>query len=186
MNEQLIERIKKCPTLPSLPRVAIEILSLADDPDVAMPAMARIISQDAALVAHTLKTVNPSFYGLSHTISGIDHALVVLGMEGIKTIVLGFSLVADLKKAKPKGGFDHLAYWRRSIYAATAARIFAEQFKVGLVEESFLAALMMDIGMLALDQVLGKEYADVTDRAPSHAGLAPLEMAKLGMTHADV
>jgi len=186
MNDALLQRIKQCPTLPSLPRIAIEVLNMAEDPDVALPAMARIISQDAALVAKTLKTVNSSFYGLSHTISGIEHAVVVLGIEGVKTLVLGFSLVSNLKKAKSRGGFDHLTYWRRSIYAATAARIFAEQFGVTPVEESFLAALLMDIGMLALDQVLGAEYAAITDRAPSHAGLAPMEMAKLGMTHADV
>jgi two-component system cell cycle response regulator len=186
MNDVLMRRIKQCPTLPSLPRVAIEVLKMAEDPKIALPEMARMISQDAALVAKTLRTVNSSFYGLSHTISGVDHALVVLGLDGIKTIVLGFSLVQNLKRAKPKGGFDHLAYWRRSIYAATAARVFAEQFGVAMVEEAFLAALLMDIGMLALDQVLGKEYAEITERAPSHAGLAPLEMAKLGMTHAEV
>src|SRR4051812_31502936 len=186
MNDLLMHRIKQCPSLPSLPRVAIEVLNLAEDPKVALPALARIISQDAALVAKTLRTVNSSFYGLSHKISSIDHALVVLGLEGIKTIVLGFSLVSDLKRVKSRGGFDHLAYWRRSIYAATAAREFAERFGVVLGEESFLAALLMDIGMLALDQVLGKEYAEITDRAPSHAGLPPIEMAKLGMTHAEV
>jgi HD-like signal output (HDOD) protein len=186
MNQALITRIKECPTLPTLPRVAIEILNLAEDPNVALPAMARILSQDAALVAKMLKTVNSPFYGLSHTVSSIDHALVVMGLEGVKTIALGFSLVTDLKAAKPRGGFDHLAYWRRSVYAATAARIFAEQFGVVMIEESFLAALLMDVGMLALDQVLGQEYHQVTSRAPSHAGLAPLEMAKLGMTHADV
>jgi HD-like signal output (HDOD) protein len=181
-----MRRIKQCPTLPTLPRVAIEVLKMAEDPKIALPEMARMISQDPALAAKTLRTVNSSFYGLSNTISGVDHALVVLGLDGIKTIVLGFSLVANLKRAKPKGGFDHLSYWRRSIYAATAARVFAEQFGVAMVEEAFLAALLMDIGMLALDQVLAKEYAEITERAPSHAGLSALEMARLGMTHAEV
>jgi len=73
MNEKLIEKIKQCPTLPSLPRVAIEMLSLAEDPDVALPALARIVSQDPALVAKILKTVNSSFYGLAHTVSSIEH-----------------------------------------------------------------------------------------------------------------
>jgi len=186
MNDKLVEKIKQCPTLPSLPRVAIEMLSLAEDPDVALPALARIVSQDPALVAKILKTVNSSFYGLAHTVSSIEHAVVVLGLEGVKTIVLGFSLISGLKPAQPRGGFDHVAYWRRSVYAATAARIFAEEFKVAPAEEAFLAALLMDIGMLALDQVLGEEYAQVTRRAPSHAGLGPMETAKLGLTHADV
>src|SRR5438105_4496099 len=128
-NQELFDRIKKCPTLPSLPRVAIEILSLAEDPDVALPALARIVSQDPALVAKVLKTVNSSFYGLAHTVSSVEHAVVVLGLEGVKTIVLGFSLISGLKSSASRGGFDHLAYWRRSVYAATAARIFAEDLK---------------------------------------------------------
>src|SRR5687768_13288452 len=138
MNDILIHRIKQCPTLPSLPKVAIDILSLAEDADVALPAMARLIAQDAALTAKTLKTVNSAFYGLSHQVGTIDHALVVLGLEGVKTIVLGLSLVSNLKKPRPRGAFDHVAYWRRSLYGATAARIFAEKFGAP-ADEAFLA-----------------------------------------------
>jgi HD-like signal output (HDOD) protein len=185
MNDILIHQIKQCPTLPSLPKVAIEVLGLAEEPDVALPALAKLISQDAALVARTLKTVNSPFYGLSHTVSTIDHALVVLGLEGVKTIVLGLSLVQNLKKHRARGEFDHVAYWRRSLYAATAARVLAERFGAP-PEEAFLSALLMDVGMLALDQVLGKDYAELSERAAGHAGLPALETARLGMTHADV
>ena len=51
----------------------------------------------------------------------ISHALVILGLQSVKTLVLGFSLVTNLKSNK-NTGFKHLAYWKRSIYAATAAR----------------------------------------------------------------
>src|SRR5690242_2567368 len=101
MNEQLMEQIRQCPTLPSLPRVAVEIIKLTEDADAAIPAMARIVSQDPALVAKVLRTVNSSFYGLSHTISSVEHALVVLGLDGVKTLVLSFSLVSGLKAVTP-------------------------------------------------------------------------------------
>ena len=55
-----------------------------------------------------------------------------------------------------------------------------------MLEEAFLSALLMDIGMLALDQVLGSGYAAITSKAPSHAGLGPMEMVALGTTHAEV
>ena len=45
----------------------------------------------------------------------------ILGLQSVKTLVLGFSLVGNLQKQKSKG-FNHLDYWRRSIYAATAAK----------------------------------------------------------------
>jgi len=101
----------------------------------------------------------------------MDRALVVLGLEGVKTLVLGFSLVGDLKRVKSRGGFDHVAYWRRALYAGTAAKILAEEFRVPLVEEAFLAALLMDIGMLSLDRALGPEYGAIASRAKSHDAL---------------
>jgi HD-like signal output (HDOD) protein len=166
--------------------VAVEVLSLAEDPDVALPSLARVVSRDPALVAKILRTVNSSVYNLSHTIGSVDRALIVLGLEGVKTLVLGFSLVGDLRRVKSRGGFDHLAYWRRSLYAGTAAKILAEEFRVPLVEEAFLAALLMDIGMLSLDRTLGREYGAIASRAKSHDALAKLEQEALGMTHADV
>ena len=186
MNEALIKRILQSPPLPTLPGVAIDVLGLAEDPDVALPALARVVQRDPALVAKILRTVNSSVYHLSHRIGNIDRALVVLGLEGVRTLVLGFSLVGDLKRIKSRGGFDHVAYWRRSLYAGAAARVLAEQFRCPLAQEAFLAELLMDIGMLALDRVLGKEYGQVTGEARSHDELAALEAEAFELTHADV
>ena len=160
MNEQLVDRIRQCPNLPSLPAIAMQVLDLAQKPDVDIAEIARIISKDPALSSKILRTVNSSFYGRSQHVSTISHALVILGLQSVKTLVLGFSLVTNLAKNKSKG-FKHLTYWKRSIFAATAARTIAA--KIGLVqqEEAFLAALLMDIGMLVLDQVLGEQYGEI-------------------------
>src|SRR5215471_1697324 len=125
MNEQLVERIKQCPNLPSLPAIAMQVLEMAQKADVDIAEIARIISKDPALSSKILRTVNSSFYGRSQHVSTISHALVILGLQSVKTLVLGFSLVTNLAKSKGKGGFKHIHYWRRSIYAATAARIIA-------------------------------------------------------------
>src|SRR6476620_2581868 len=163
MNEQLINRIKQCPSLPSLPPIAMQVLDMAQKADVDIAEIARIISKDPALSSKILRTVNSSFYGRSQHVSTISHALVILGLQSVKTLVLGFSLVADPTQTKGKG-FKHLAYWKRSIFAATAGRTIAS--KIGLVqqEEAFLTALLMDIGMLVLDQVLGDQYGEINAR----------------------
>lgn len=185
MNEQLIQRISQCPTLPSLPTIAMQILDLVQRDEVDIAEIARIISKDPALSSKILRTVNSSFYGRSRSISTISHALVILGLQSVKTLVLGFSLVNNLAKNKLKG-FTHLRYWRRSIFAATAARSLAAKLNVVQQEECFLAALLMDIGMLVLDQVLGEPYSQINEQATSHVKLAAVERQSLGMTHADV
>ncbi|HMB96747.1 MAG TPA: GGDEF domain-containing protein, partial [Tepidisphaeraceae bacterium] len=147
--------------------------------------IAAIISKDPALSSKILRTVNSSFYGRSQNVSTISHALVILGLQSVKTLVLSFSLVTNLSKSKSKG-FKHIIYWKRSIYAATAARSLAA--KLGLVqqEEAFLAALLQDIGMLVLDQVIGEKYGELHARTKSHSELPLVESESLGMTHADV
>src|SRR5512144_2153562 len=130
MNEQLIQKIRQCPTLPSLPSIALQVLELAQKQEVDIAEIARIICKDPALSSKILRTVNSSFYGRSQHVSTISHALVILGLQSVKTLVLGFSLVTNLTKDKSKG-FKHMAYWKRSIFAATAARTIAA--RIGLV-----------------------------------------------------
>src|SRR5437660_7142249 len=143
MNEQLINKIKQCPNLPTLPAIAVQVLDLTQKADVDIAEIARIISNDPALPGKILRTVNSSFYGRSQHVSTISHALVILGLQSVKTLVLGFSLVTNLTKSRSKG-FKHLTYWKRSIYAATAARTIAA--KINLVHQAgaLLAELLMN------------------------------------------
>ncbi len=184
MNQELIDRIKQCPNLPSLPTIAMQVLDLAQKSDVDITEIARIITKDPALSTKILRTVNSSFYARSQHVSTISHSLVILGLQSVKTLVLGFSLVTNLKNNK-SSGFKHLAYWKRSIYAATAARTIAGKINIVQQEEAFLAALLKDIGMMVLDQVLGERYGEIVGKCVTHDDVKTAEQEALGMTHAD-
>jgi diguanylate cyclase (GGDEF)-like protein len=68
-----------------------------------------------------------------------------------------------------------------------AARELAVLVKFPLGEEAFLTALLQDIGMLALGQVLGAEYQALLARAgDDNEALAALEYATMGTDHAEV
>jgi diguanylate cyclase (GGDEF)-like protein len=185
MNAELEKKIRQCPSLPSLPTIAVQILDLAGKPNVDIAEIARVISKDPALSTKILRTVNSSFYGRSQHVGTISHALVILGLQSVKTLVLGFSLVTNLSKNKA-GGFDHMKYWRRSIYAATAARTLATKINLVQQEEAFLAALLQDIGMLVLYQVLGAQYSEICGKVANHSELIKAESEALQLTHADV
>ena len=185
MKDELLSRIRSCPNLPSLPAIAMQVLELAKQADVDITEIARIISKDPAMSGKILKTVNSSFYGRSQHVSTISHALVILGLQSVKTLVLGFSLVSNLTRSK-SNGFKHLVYWKRSIFAATAARAIAAKANLVQQEEAFLSALLMDIGMLVLDLVVGERYGAVHAKTVSHEQLAAVETADLGGNHAEV
>ena len=186
MDEKLVQRIKDCSALPSLPAVAMQVLELANKNDADISEIAKVITRDAALSSKILRTVNSSFYGRSQKVATISHSMVILGLQSVKTLVLGFSLVTSLSKKRSKSSFKHVDYWKRSIYAATAARCIAKRTKQIQSEECFLAGLLMDIGMLVLDQTLGEQYSTLIDAAKSHHELTAIENRGLGMNHAEV
>src|SRR5689334_6740322 len=103
MNEQLVERIRNCPSLPSLPTIAVQVLDLTQRNEVDIAEIAKIISKDPALSSKILRTVNSSFYGRSQHVGTISHAMVILGLQSVKSLVLGFSLVTSLANNKSKG-----------------------------------------------------------------------------------
>lgn len=181
----LREKLRDFGSLPSLPAAAMAILELTRRDDSGVDDLAEIIINDPALSSKVLRTVNSSFYGLSQKVSSIQQAVALLGMHTVKTLVLGFSLISGLRSHQ-KVGFDYLAYWRRSMYAAAAARVLASHLAPRRAEDLFVAALLMDLGTLVLDQVLGDPYSALYERAETHADLLIIETHSLGMSHAEV
>src|SRR5262245_323374 len=185
MGSSIRERIQDCSNLPSLPAAALYVLQLTSDEQISVQELTATISKDPALSVKVLRAVNSSFYGLSQRVSTVSQAVVLLGIQTIKTLVLSFSLLNSMRSNKG-GGLNHLQYWRRSMYAAAGARVLAERLLPNHEEDCFIAALLMDVGTLVLDQMLGEQYAVVLEQAPAHPDLIVAEMHHLGITHAEV
>ncbi len=186
MNQELLARLLQSPQLPSLPAIALEVIELVQKKDVNIKQIANTIQHDPALSSKILKTVNSSFYGQAKSISTISQALVVLGLNSVKTLALGFTLVPNLKDSGGNG-FDHFRFWRHSLYAATAAKCLARAARLEFAEQAFLGGLLQDLGMLAMSQTLTKEYPPVlTEAGNDHAALLKVERAKLDTDHAQI
>lgn len=179
-----LDRVLQCPSLPTLPSVALELLELTRDPNVKISAIAKLVKGDVGLAGKVLKTVNSSFFGLKQPCATIDRALAFLGLNTIKSLVLGFSLIESTRGVKPGQGFDLGTYWKRSIYAAAAGKIIAEESNACDPDEAFTGSLFQDMGMFAMHATLGQEYSDCLTSAPScHADLAAHERTRLELTH---
>jgi len=187
MNQEILEKVMRSPRLPSLPAIALEVIELVQQKDVNIKQIANTIQHDPALSTKILKTVNSSFYGQAHSISTISHALVVLGLNSVKTLALGFTLVNNLADSGSEGGFDHLAFWKRSLYSAVAARDLAKAANIVQQEEAFLGGLLQDLGLLAMAQTLGERYDDLlTSIGSQHRLLCEAERKALDTDHAEI
>jgi two-component system cell cycle response regulator len=186
MNNTALTRIMESPQLPTLPAVAVRVLELTSRRDVELSEIAKAVEHDPAIATRVLKTVNSSFYGLTQRVGSIRQALAYLGLETVKGLVLGFSL-ARAFKGEEEVLFDFEDYWRRSIYSASAARALASIVKCGDADEAFLAALVQDVGMIALWNHYGDRYIQVLDLADGdHPKLSGLEHRHFDIDHAEI
>jgi diguanylate cyclase (GGDEF)-like protein len=182
---KLIQQLKSCTSFPTPPAVAMQVVALAQDPDIDLGRVADVVSADPAIAAKVMRIANSALYARRRQSTNLRQALIVLGLNATLTLALSFTIVTTLRRDPPKG-FDFNAYWRRTILAATWGKLLASEFNRRDAEEVFLAALLQDIGMLALDKVAPQVYEGISPFQLDHSRVAQHEQSCIGTDHRSV
>jgi len=188
MVQDIWEVVKSSRNLPTLPTVAMKVVSLSQNPDVSTKELADVISNDPALASKILRIVNSAYYGFASQVSTLTRAVALLGLVPLKFLVLSFTLVKDLHATRHKEGvFDYIQYWRSSLTTAVASRLLAKKVGFRQTEEAFLAGLLEDIGMLVLATCMPRAYEKVLAvRRKYEIPLADAEERTFGTDHAEI
>ena len=186
----IFEKIKACKSLPILSPLAAKILKMCQDEETDASKLADVIAQDPGMAAQILFMANSAYYGgARHKVTGILQGVNLLGFTTIANLALSFCfyrLIKDIKETATPG-FDHVQFWRRSIFASMAARAIGKYLGHADTELMFLAALLQDIGILALNEVATGELMSIQEQSiESHAALYGYELEHLGVDHAQV
>ncbi|MEL7447935.1 MAG: HDOD domain-containing protein [Pseudomonadota bacterium] len=182
---ELQEKLDRLSDLPSPPKVAMALVELARDPDVTVGAIADVIEFDPALSAKVLRVANSAHYVRSKACETVRRALITLGLQSTISTALSFSLVNSLRQ-KRAGELNYNRYWQRSIMAGIAARELGEQAGFRDKESLFLAALLQDIGMLAVDTLDPYAYSAFTGDVSRHADIEAFERDQFGCCHTEI
>ncbi len=185
MRPDLKERLSSCKTLPSPPGVASKIIKLANEPEIDIDEIVRVLVLDPAITTKILRVVNSPMYSLVRKTENLRDAVVVLGLNATISLALSFSLLKSLPHDGANAGIDYALYWRRALLAATASRVVAETVGLRAAEELFLASVIQDVGMLALEQSIPDIYKDLPKQS-QQAAVIQRECDKVGIDHACV
>jgi HD-like signal output (HDOD) protein len=177
------EKLRNCPNLPSSPAVAKRLIQLMESPSPDVEEIVKVLSGDSALTAKVLQLANSSFFPYKYKVTTLLKAAILIGYNGILATALSFTLVQHLRK-EGSTGLDLDLFWRRSLLVASACRAIGEVSGQKDTEELFLAGLIQDIGMLALDRLNPDLYDSRTLNQSFHAEVVAHERQTLGVTHA--
>lgn len=185
MDDALLKLLRYSPKLPTMPAVAFELIEIANRPSPTLVDVAAAIGRDAALTAKLLRVANSPLYGgRGGNVKNLRGATLMLGMNAVVSLALGFSLVGESVSG---GGLEYSEFWRRSLIVGVAARVFGGRARCGDREMLFLAGVLQDIGMLVLDAAVPERYARVLAWGTlDHAALALGERAEFSADHAEI
>ena len=179
--------IEKIDDLPTLPRTVLKITELVNDPKSSAKDLARVITDDQVLTARLLKLVNSSFYGFPERISTVTGAIVLLGFDAIRNLLLTtsvFDLFANHNRKKKQ---DQEKFWDHSLGCAVGAKVIGNYLRHDKIEELFVSGLLHDIGKIVEMMYLSDEYTKVVTVIDSENILmTAAENKVLGYNHAEV
>jgi HD-like signal output (HDOD) protein len=153
---------KKLADLPPLPAVVTRIMESVNNPDTTAEELNRLIIMDQGLSSKILRIVNSAYYGFPKRIGTVTHAVVILGFNTVRNLVLGVSAFGLLGQKSMPYGLNRMKFWEHSIATAAAGSILARKrlSKVrSAAEEAFVGGLLHDLGALFLDSYFPVQYA---------------------------
>jgi len=186
MKSKKIDRIiNSIGKLPVLPAVYMKLTHLLNVPDTSIRMISNIISEDQAVAAMVLKIVNSAAYGFYNRIGDLQHAIVILGLNEIKSLVLATSMYKVVNEFKSSSAFDMQEFWKHSIGCAISARVLAETADLKSPEDVFTAGLLHDIGKLIHAAYLREEFDGVVANVvETGSQMSESEKKILGFDHA--
>jgi HD-like signal output (HDOD) protein len=166
--------------LPTLPVALQEARRLADNPHTSVAQLAEVIGRDQVLSGKVLKIVNSPTYGFPGRIASIQNALVLLGFNVIRSLIISTVVFENMANSM-------MALWRHSVGCSVACRELGLLLKMKNVDELFIAGLLHDIGKVIIAVQLPEAQKEI-ERLVREEDIACCEAEErvLGMTHARI
>ena len=149
--------------------------------------LGELLGLDQALAANVLQAANSAYLGYGPSCSNLTDAVMRLGFDRIKTIVMGVAASGSLSGGLPGYRLGAGELWNHSVSTAITSQWFARVLSYPDPEDAYVAGLLHDMGKLMLDQFALADYDRLFDLVQNY-GLTffQVEQKLFGINHAQV
>jgi putative nucleotidyltransferase with HDIG domain len=164
----------------------IEVSKLLDNTSTSANELGKLVAKDQGLVAKILSVANSPLYGLPRKVSTIDFAIIILGFEHLKDIVMALTVLESLKGPESPR-WDRKAYWIHSLMVASASKRIADDIGYQKSGEAFTAGLLHDLGIAVIQRNFIKEFNTILDLVEKESiPHLEAEVNVMGVTHQEI
>ncbi len=172
-----------------LSTTAINVLRICNEANTCANTLNRVISLDPVLTGRVLQLINSAYYSLPSKFNSLTRAIILLGINTVKNVVLSFALFESFSKRDAFRAFTADAFWAHSLSVAAGAKLLAGHHDVPFAEREdyFVAGLMHDIGKIPLNHLFTEEYRRAAEWArDAGTSMRQGEQAVIGIDHGAV
>lgn len=172
--------------LPPFPKVAQKVMELLRDPDVSVDELVDVVQMDPTLTANVLKAVNSPIFGVIQKVNNLPQALALLGNETFSEVVFTSASAKLLGQNQSGYDLDQGELWQHSLAVALMSQLVCGHLEVRQSQTLYTAALLHDIGKVALSTFVERKYQQILDDVKQGESFLEAERAVLGMDHAEL
>lgn len=188
--EKRLKRIQRfISRMPSLSTTAAKVLEICNNPMSSPNDLNRVISLDPVLIGQVMKLINSAYYGIPNRITSLTRAIIMLGINTVKNLVLASTVMASLKGIRPLKSFAVDQFWMHSLCVGVTAKILARKQGVPIFEHEtyFVTGLLHDLGKIAMMSCFPEAYRNTLLKANyEQISLINCEVEDFGFTHCNV
>src|ERR1044071_1274528 len=180
--------LSTCPLLPSPPKLYYRMVDLLSSPTASLEKIGDLIEQDAPMAAKILQMVNSAVFALQLKVNRASDAVLYLGVETTKAVVLMAHTVSCFQSLK-RIALPAEKILTHSFHTAKYARSIAQQEcpRGQASDQAFTAGLLHDIGKFLLAANRGEAYARAVEYAiKGKMRLLEAEVDFFGAEHAEL
>ena len=186
IRNKIFTRLDSLEIINSPPSVLREILVLMDQEDSSASKLSKIILKDPSLTAKVLKVANSSFYGYRGEVKNINQAIMILGQNMVKYLILSISIYNQVVSKDPGKEKEYVNLWQHFLEVACIAKNIALGTNCGMEEETYVAGLLHDFGRLFLLRYFGGEIFQVNRLLREGRFLVEAEKSVLDVDHQEI
>jgi HD-like signal output (HDOD) protein len=136
--------------LPTLPEVALKVREAAEDPDISIPQLSKVIGNDAALTARIIKVVNSPLLRTNKEITDLQMAVGRLGINYTCNLATGLAMEQMFQATSDVVDRKMREVWNKSTEIAGICHVLCKHYTRLLPDQATLAGLVHQIGVLPI------------------------------------
>jgi HD-like signal output (HDOD) protein len=168
--------------IPSIPKVVQELINNFNNEGSNTRDIAQKLQMDQTLSVKVLRLANSARYGAGRKINSIDSAVITLGFDALKTLVIASGVTSACKSIP---GLNQKQFWRTSFSVANITKMLAKLAKQD-GEVAFTCGLLHNIGDTLLFLAYKEQMANIDVLSNGGGDRATLQQNQFGCNFTDV